>query len=65
MIAIFMLTRAYQIAAPTYLAVFEYSMLVFASFWAWVVYGQTVGALAWAGMALVALSGTIIALRSR
>ena len=65
MIAIFMLTRAYQIAAPTYLAVFEYSMLVFASFWAWVVYGQTVGALAGAGMALVALSGTIIALRSR
>ncbi len=65
MFGVFLLTRAYQIAAPSYMAVFEYSLLVFVSFWAWVLYQQTVGLQAAIGMALVALSGTIIARRTR
>lgn len=65
MLAVFMTTRAYQIAAPSYLAVFEYTLLIFASLWAWAVYGQLVAGQAMLGMLLVAISGTIIALRSR
>ena len=63
-VGIFVLTRAYQIAAPSYLAVFEYSLLVFASLWAWSLYGQTVGTQALIGMGLVVFSGIVIAVRS-
>jgi len=41
-----LLTRAYQTTETTYLVVFEYSLLLFASFWAFVLYGQTVGFMA-------------------
>jgi drug/metabolite transporter (DMT)-like permease len=59
-----LLTRAYQSTETTYLVVFEYSLILFASFWAFVLYGQTVGLLAFVGMALIVTSGVIIALRS-
>lgn len=59
-----LLTRAYQSTETTYLVVYEYSLLLFASFWAFVFYGQTVGGLAILGMGLIVVSGTIIALRS-
>jgi len=39
-------------------------LLIFASFWAWVLWGQTVSALGFVGMALIALAGAVIALRS-
>lgn len=61
---VFLLTRAYQVASPSYLAVFEYSLLVFASIWAWIIYGDTVTGQALIGMGLIALSGSVIALRS-
>ena len=60
-----LLTRAYQSTDTTYLVVFEYSLLVFASFWAFVLYGQTVGGMAVLGMCLIVASGVIIALRSK
>ncbi len=58
-----LLTRAYQSAETTYLVVFEYSLLIFASFWAFWLYGQTVGPLAVLGMMLIVCSGITIALR--
>lgn len=59
---VFLLTRAYQIAEPSYLAVFEYTLLVFASFWAWLLYGQNISGTAQIGIAMVVLSGVAISL---
>ena len=63
-LAVGLLTRAYQTSETTYLVVFEYSLLIFASFWGYMLYGQTVGPMAAAGMLLIVLSGVSIALRS-
>ena len=63
-LAVGMLTRAYQMGEPTYLAVFEYTLLVFVSVWAWLLYGQTVTAREVLGMALIVASGALIARRS-
>ncbi len=56
--------RGYQIGEASYVAVFEYSLLVFASFWAWVMWDQTVPPTGLFGMALIVGAGVIIALRS-
>ncbi len=56
--------RGYQLGEASHVAVFEYSLLVFASFWAWALWNETVPAFGLAGMALIAAAGIIIALRS-
>ncbi|WP_298858033.1 DMT family transporter [uncultured Sulfitobacter sp.] len=56
--------RGYLLGEAGYVAVFEYSLLVFASFWAWVLWGQTVGPLALVGMVMIAGAGVVITLRS-
>lgn len=63
-LAVGLLTRAYQICEPTYLSIFEYSLLVFASFWAWILFAQSITAQGAVGIVLIVLSGTVIALRS-
>ena len=62
-IAVAFITRAYQMIDPSYMAVFEYSLLIFASFWAFVIFDQGIGLGAAAGMLLIIVSGVIIALR--
>lgn len=64
LLGIGLIFRGYLMGEASHVAVFEYSLLVFASFWAWVLWGQTVPALGLLGMALIALAGTVIALRS-
>ena len=64
LIGIGLIFRGYQLGEASQVAVFEYSLLVFASFWAWILWGQTVPALGLAGMVLIALAGSVIALRS-
>lgn len=64
LIGIAFIFRGYQLGEASHVAVFEYSLLVFASFWAWIIWGQTVPALGMAGMVLIALAGGVIALRS-
>jgi drug/metabolite transporter (DMT)-like permease len=64
LIGIGLIFRGYQLGEASHVATFEYSLLVFASFWAWVMWGQTVPPLGLAGMALIALAGSTIALRS-
>lgn len=64
-IAVGALTMAYQSSETTYLVTFEYSLLVFASFWAWMLYDQAIGLQAAFGIALIVASGIIIALRAR
>ena len=64
LIGIGLIFRGYQLGEASQVAVFEYSLLVFASFWAWILWGQTVPALGLAGMVLIAVAGSVIALRS-
>lgn len=64
MVAVGMLTRAYQVGETVYVAPFEYSFLAFAGFWGFVLYGETLGAWALAGIALIAGAGAVIAMRS-
>jgi drug/metabolite transporter (DMT)-like permease len=64
LIGIGLIFRGYQLGEASHVAVFEYSLLVFASFWAWILWGQTVPPLGLAGMALIAVAGSVIALRS-
>ncbi len=59
------LIRGYQIADPTYLGVFEYSFLLFAGLWGWILWRHVPDAISFAGMAAIIASGTAIVLRSR
>ena len=63
-IGIGLIFRGYLQGEAGYVAVFEYSLLVFASFWAWVLWGQTVGPLALLGMVMIAGAGVVITLRT-
>ncbi|MGH3613687.1 MAG: hypothetical protein ACRDRK_14070, partial [Pseudonocardia sp.] len=60
LVAVGMITRGYQSAATSYVAVFEYSFLVTASVWAWTLWGEPPDAASVAGMLLIVASGTII-----
>lgn len=64
-IGVVLLTRGYQLGEASYVAINEYSLIVFASFFAWVMWGQTLGVIALIGVAMIIASGSIIALRSK
>lgn len=64
LLGIALIFRGYLLGEASHVAVFEYSLLVFASFWAWVLWGQNVPPLGLLGMLLIALAGSVIALRS-
>ena len=63
LIGIVLIFRGYQIGEASSVAVFEFSLLIFASAWAWYLWGQAVMPLALFGMFLIILSGVVIALR--
>ena len=63
-IGVVLLTRGYQLGEASYVAINEYSLIVFASFFAWIMWGQTLGLLALLGIACIVVSGAIIARRS-
>lgn len=65
LLAVGMIIRAYQIAEVSFVAVFEYALLIFAVFWGYVLLGQTVDAWALAGIAIIVVSGATMALRDR
>ena len=64
LIAISGLIRAYQIAEPTYIAVFEYSFIVFVGFWGWVIWNEVLDATAVTGIVTIIASGAIITIRA-
>ena len=64
LIAVAGLIRGYQIAEPTYVAVFEYSFVVFAGFWGWVLWNEIPDKIALIGIVAILAAGTIIAIRS-
>ncbi len=58
------LIRGYQVAEPTYIAVFEYSFLIFAGFWAWVLWNEIPDAIGFIGIFGIVTAGIIITLRA-
>ncbi|MEX3316825.1 DMT family transporter [Sulfitobacter sp. PS-8MA] len=64
LLGIGLLVRGYQLGEAGHVAIFEYSLLIFASFWAWMLWGQTIAPLGLVGMGLIAGAGAVIALRS-
>jgi drug/metabolite transporter (DMT)-like permease len=59
--AVGLVTRGYQFAATSTLAVFEYSFLISASLWAFALRGETLAAPGALGIALIIASGVIAA----
>ncbi len=64
-IGVGLLNRAYQLGSASYVAVFEYSIMIFGPLAAWVLLGQEITIGAVMGICMIAASGTIIGLRSR
>ncbi len=64
-IGVGLLTRGYQLGEASYVAINEYSLIVFAAVFGWFIWGQTLGLLALVGIACIIASGSIIALRSK
>lgn len=62
--AVFMLIKAYQIGEPSYVAVFEYSVMIFGPLFAWAAFGQAIGVMQIAGIALIALAGALLGWRA-
>ncbi|MEX0286393.1 MAG: DMT family transporter, partial [Paracoccaceae bacterium] len=64
-VGVFMIIKAYQLGEPSYVSVFEYSVMIFGPLFAWVAFGQQVSALQGIGVLCIIGAGTIIALRNR
>ena len=65
LIAVGLLTRGYQLADVSRVVVFEYSFLISAAFWGYVLYRNLPDLQTGAGIVASMLSGTIIALRAK
>lgn len=59
------LTRGYQLGEASYVTVFEYSVLVFAAAWGFVLWREVLPLSAALGILLIIAAGAVIALRSR
>jgi len=64
LIAVAGLIRGYQVAEPTYITVFEYSLVVFAGFWGWIIWNEIPDAISIIGIAAIILAGIVITTRS-
>lgn len=62
LLAVGCIAWGYQSGETSYLTVFEYFFLATASFWAWAIWGETLDALGYLGIALIVGSGLLIAL---
>ena len=63
-IGIGLIIRAYQIGEASYVAVYEYSIFIFAPLYAWIVFSEALTAAQFTGICLIAAAGVLIALRS-
>lgn len=63
-IAVFMLIKAYQVGEPSYVAVFEYSVMIFGPLFAFVAFRQTIGAFQISGILMIAAAGLLLGWRA-
>ena len=56
-----MISKGYQSGETSFLAVFEYFFLVSVTFWAWVIWGETLDLASLAGIALIVAAGLVVA----
>lgn len=63
-LAVFFLTRAYQIGETARVAGFEYTVMIAGPVYAWVALGQWLGPVQIGGIALILVAGAIIAIRA-
>lgn len=59
------LAKAYQSAEASWLAPFDYTYMIFATFWGFVFWGDIPDALTFTGMAMIAAAGAFITWRER
>lgn len=64
-VAVTLIAQAYRIGSPAYVAVFEYSFLIFAGLWSYLLWGQGTNALAWGGILVIIASGVVMSLLQR
>ena len=64
LIAVAGLIKGYQVAEPTFVAIFEYSFLIFAGFWGWIIWSQIPDGIGMFGIALIMGAGIVITMRS-
>ena len=60
MIAVWMVTRAYQISETSKITVFDYSFVIFAGLGGWVFWDQELNTANLTGIAIIILAGSII-----
>lgn len=65
LVGVGLMIRAYQLADPTRVAVFEYVVLLAAALWGFVLWAEVPGPREWLGMALIWAAGVSIVLRAR
>jgi len=63
-IAVSLIGQAYRIGTPSRVSIIEYSFLVFASLWAFLLWGTTTNTLAFAGIGLIVISGLVMTLKA-
>lgn len=57
--------KAYLIGEVTYVSIFEYSMIIFASITAWLLFGEMLGIVGLCGIGIIIGTGILITIRSR
>lgn len=62
---VFLIIKSYQLGETSFVAVFEYSVMIFGPLFAWLALGQSASWIQVAGIGLIFSAGAIIALRSR
>ena len=65
LVGVGMMIRAYQLTDAGRASVMEYVILPASALWSWMLWGETLGLVAWAGMALIVAAGLMIALSAR
>lgn len=61
-VAVGFIIRGYQSAEASFVAIFEYSLLIFVAAWAYVLRGETLDVWAQVGIAIIIVSGVLIAM---
>ncbi len=57
--------KAYQVASPSIIAVFDYAYLISAAIWGFTFFAETPDMLTIAGMALITIAGLMVTIKTK